>query len=160
MKNSKETTYNDGLADIEQLKAKGHKVLKLNDWQFRINGMLDIWPSTSKFHMLKSNKRGNYRNLVEWIESMTSYKAESRGEETRVAVPNQEAQIERAEAILKEHEEACQECLSRSNKCDIAPQVKAHIKRLKDGIINQKIPYNKVMTQHKDKYRKSEYKAF
>lgn len=52
--------------EIEAVKDK-YNVVKLTSWQYRINGMLDLFPIHKRFHNIKNNKRGNYKTVLEII---------------------------------------------------------------------------------------------
>jgi hypothetical protein len=45
--------------EIESL--TGVEVKKLNEYQFRVNGKIDLYPIHHRYHILKSGKRGSYK---------------------------------------------------------------------------------------------------
>lgn len=47
--------------EILSLKDSGYTVVKITDYQYRINGLVDIYPIHRRYHILKTNKRGEYR---------------------------------------------------------------------------------------------------
>lgn len=47
------------------VKAK-YDVKELTPYQWRINGVLDLYPVSRKWHDIKNNKRGSYRNVLEF----------------------------------------------------------------------------------------------
>jgi hypothetical protein len=47
-------------AEIEALRANGYTVQRLTDYQFRINGRLDLFPIHRRWHDIKANRRGSY----------------------------------------------------------------------------------------------------
>lgn len=46
--------------EIWALLKKGHKVSQLTPYQFRINGVLDLFPVHCRYRNIKTNKRGFY----------------------------------------------------------------------------------------------------
>jgi len=48
------------IQEIASLSENGYTVIKLTDYQFRINGILDLYPTHRRWHDLKTNKRGEY----------------------------------------------------------------------------------------------------
>ena len=44
--------------EIHQL--EDYEIQKLSEYQYRINGLIDIYPIHARFHILRKNKRGNY----------------------------------------------------------------------------------------------------
>lgn len=48
-------------AEIEDLSRPGYKVRKLTDYQFRVNGVLDLFPIHRRYHNIKTGRRGGYR---------------------------------------------------------------------------------------------------
>ena len=55
--------------DFKVLEGKGFEVKKFTDYQYRINKVLDIFPTSQYYHDIKNNKRGDYRNLIGFVES-------------------------------------------------------------------------------------------
>lgn len=49
--------------EIEHLKLSGFTVRKLTDYQFRINGTLDLFPIHRRWHNIKTGKRGSYQDV-------------------------------------------------------------------------------------------------
>lgn len=51
------------------------KVKKLTDYQFRINGLIDLYPTNRRFFHLKKKTRGNYpdtlKELIKFLEIST-----------------------------------------------------------------------------------------
>ena len=54
--------------EIENL-APEFEVKKLTEYQYRINGIIDLYPIHKNFHDIKKNKRGMYKNALEFIRS-------------------------------------------------------------------------------------------
>ena len=44
--------------EICALRAKGYKVVRFTDYQFRIDDFIDIYPTSNKYHLLKLQTRG------------------------------------------------------------------------------------------------------
>lgn len=53
-------------AEIRSLSDR-YKVQELTPYQFRIDGKIDLYPIHNRYHILSSNKRGGYKNAVEFI---------------------------------------------------------------------------------------------
>lgn len=45
-----------------------YEVKKLTEYQWRINGVLDLYPTNRLYHDIKNNKRGNYRDAMGFCE--------------------------------------------------------------------------------------------
>lgn len=56
---------NERTEEVLALRAKGHKVERLSDYQFRINDCIDIYPTSNKYHALKTQKRGKVDGPIE-----------------------------------------------------------------------------------------------
>lgn len=54
------------LPELEEL---GYTVERKTEYQFRINGVLDIYPTNAKFHNIKTGKRGSFagQNLATFV---------------------------------------------------------------------------------------------
>lgn len=46
--------------DIRQLYKKGRSVVELTPFQYRIDGIIDLFPISGKFHNIKTNEWGIY----------------------------------------------------------------------------------------------------
>ncbi len=44
------------IAEIMELE----NVVKLTEYQYRVNGWIDLYPTHRRYHVLHNNKRGNY----------------------------------------------------------------------------------------------------
>jgi hypothetical protein len=53
--------------EIQSLSEVGYDVKKLTDYQYRINGVFDLYPIHNRWHNLKTNKRGGAKNLKQFI---------------------------------------------------------------------------------------------
>lgn len=54
--------------EITRLAQKGFLVVKITDYQYRINAILDIYPTNKKFHNIATGKRGKYFFLSQLIQ--------------------------------------------------------------------------------------------
>jgi hypothetical protein len=52
-----------------QIEACSHlfTVKKLTEYQYRINGEVDVYPIHNRYHVLKTGKRGGYRSIAEFL---------------------------------------------------------------------------------------------
>lgn len=51
----------DGVAALDQLTAAGYQVEQITDYQFRVDGRLDLYPTRRRWHLHKGgNRRGGY----------------------------------------------------------------------------------------------------
>jgi hypothetical protein len=57
--------------EIEQLSDK-YDIKKLTDYQYRINDVLDLYPIHNRWHNIKTNKRGGYKNPLDVIIKQTN----------------------------------------------------------------------------------------
>lgn len=55
--------------EIEAL-APQHQVEKLTPYQYRIDGVIDLYPIHRRWHWLETNKRGSYRSISEIIKKL------------------------------------------------------------------------------------------
>ncbi len=51
-------------AEILELRALGYDVRQITEYHFRIEGKLDLYPTRGRWHNLRHNKRGYYRNAA------------------------------------------------------------------------------------------------
>lgn len=65
--------------EITGLARRGFQTEQFNDYHYRINGILDVWPTKQKYHHLPTNERGVFKNYAWLIEKFLS-KAVGRGE--------------------------------------------------------------------------------
>lgn len=56
--------------EIMELGKVGWEIVKFTDYQYRINGKIDVYPIHRKYHILKGGKRGTYpeNGLKEFLE--------------------------------------------------------------------------------------------
>lgn len=50
---------------------KGFRVEQKSEYHFRINGVLDVWPTNNRWHYLKENSRGGYPHVNALIQRFT-----------------------------------------------------------------------------------------
>lgn len=51
-----------GTVEIDQL-GPAYRVERKSPYHFRINGLLDVWPTNRRFHCLRTQERGGYQSL-------------------------------------------------------------------------------------------------
>jgi len=51
--------------EILDLEKQGYKVIKLTEYQYRVNDAIDLYPIHRNFHHLRTKKRGNYKTAIE-----------------------------------------------------------------------------------------------
>ena len=51
---------------IKALRGDGFEVKELTEYHYRINGVLDLFPTSNKWHDLTTGKRGRARDLVDF----------------------------------------------------------------------------------------------
>ncbi len=56
---------------VSQLEARGHAIKWLTEWQFRVDDRYDIFWQSKRYHDIKLNRRGDYYDLISFIESKT-----------------------------------------------------------------------------------------
>lgn len=56
--------------EIIQLKEKGYLVISLTPYQFRINGILDLYPTNHRYHHIPTDKRGSYDKPEEIVKKL------------------------------------------------------------------------------------------
>lgn len=49
-----------GVKAIRELATRGYEVKELTEYQFRVNGVVDLYPVHRRFHELKTGRRGVY----------------------------------------------------------------------------------------------------
>jgi hypothetical protein len=64
-----EKTKTNYMEEIEQLKSLGYQIKKFTDYHYRINDILDVWPSKRKFHSIPTDERGNYDTLLSLVNA-------------------------------------------------------------------------------------------
>lgn len=64
--NSQENFYLDLMNRLRRL---GYEVHQFTPYQFRIEGRLDVYPVNRKWHDIKSNKRGSYGDVIEFVRT-------------------------------------------------------------------------------------------
>lgn len=64
--------------EILALTGKGFDVRQITDFQFRVDGALDLYPIHRRYHHLPSQKRGDYKNALAIAVRMLRNGAERR----------------------------------------------------------------------------------
>jgi hypothetical protein len=54
--------------DILALRNDGFEVVELTEYHFRVNGIVDFFPTNRRFHVLKANRRGFYKSAREFMK--------------------------------------------------------------------------------------------
>lgn len=49
------------------LKEDGFEIQSFTLYHFRVNGVLDIFPTSKKFHDIKADKRGRYKDVLDFV---------------------------------------------------------------------------------------------
>ena len=52
---------------VLSLRSDGFIVKELTPYQFRVNGVLDIYPLHHRFHDIKRNRRGGFKHLKKFV---------------------------------------------------------------------------------------------
>lgn len=65
MKIVNQCNYEEALRDIIGIEDDGHKVQRFNDWHWRIDNYIDVWPSSKKYR--KNGKILHYNRLTDII---------------------------------------------------------------------------------------------
>lgn len=53
--------------EIESLSDFGYFVVKITPYQYRVDGLFDLYPIHNRWHNLKTNKRGGAKSLKDFI---------------------------------------------------------------------------------------------
>lgn len=61
----KQSARDQNVPYILRLRESGYSVREITPFQFRINNVLDIFPTSRKFHYLPSNQRGRINTSFE-----------------------------------------------------------------------------------------------
>jgi len=67
MKLTKQINLREGEIAFEMLVAFDYKVEQKNEYHFRINERLDVWPSTKKTYDIKSGRKYQYKDTKDLI---------------------------------------------------------------------------------------------
>lgn len=57
---------------VAEIMSLPFKVQKLTEYQFRVEDKVDLFPVHRRYHILKTGKRGDYKNLIKLINSVTT----------------------------------------------------------------------------------------
>jgi hypothetical protein len=71
-RDARATRRQSQFVDLIELEDMGYDVRVVNEegYQFRINETIDIYPTNKKYHLLKMNKRGTYKDLKFFITNL------------------------------------------------------------------------------------------
>jgi len=64
-KTSKKQRRTTGKEEIESI--FGYEIAIITDYQYRVNGILDLFPTSRKYHNIKTQKRGHYTSAEKII---------------------------------------------------------------------------------------------
>lgn len=53
---------------IDRLRLRGFEVREFTEYQFRINGFLDVYPVNRRWHDIKKNQRGGYADIFAFVD--------------------------------------------------------------------------------------------
>ena len=56
--------------EILDLREQGRVVKRLTAYQFRVDGAIDLYPIHRRFHVLKTGKRGTYKNALSFCNKI------------------------------------------------------------------------------------------
>lgn len=56
-------------ADIMALEDHGFIVVRVTEFQFRVNGQIDLYPTHRRYHVLKTGKRGDYGSALNCVRN-------------------------------------------------------------------------------------------
>jgi hypothetical protein len=63
MKAAKFQNLQLGKTDLKTLVSYDYTVEQFSDYHFRINGPLDVWPSSRRYYDQKTQRKGEYNSL-------------------------------------------------------------------------------------------------
>lgn len=67
-KKVKKINWEKGLEALDNLVAFDYTIKPFSDIHFRINGRLDVWPSTKSWYDLKTQRKGKYEELEKFVK--------------------------------------------------------------------------------------------
>lgn len=56
--------------EILALSVDGFSVKQMTEYQFRIDGKIDLYPIHRRYHVLAGGRRGTYRNALSFVRSV------------------------------------------------------------------------------------------
>lgn len=68
-KRRKQANLKAGEAELEELVAFDYQVVQLSPYHFRINGRLDVWPSSKRWWDCRTFGKGDYQDLVAFVKA-------------------------------------------------------------------------------------------
>ncbi len=60
-----ETAEKKLLAELRRLQKNGATIEKKSDYQWRVNGILDVYPRGQRFHLLKTSERFTFDTIAD-----------------------------------------------------------------------------------------------
>ncbi|GAI03928.1 unnamed protein product [marine sediment metagenome] len=48
---------------------EGFKIEEKTQYHFRVNNRLDVWPIHNRYHDIKKNRRGGFRNVANFVRN-------------------------------------------------------------------------------------------
>ena len=81
-KNSHRNARRQAYADVDRSNARrslgrlakqGYEVRMITEFQYRINGALDVYPTNNKWHNIKTGERGTYSQLTRFVKSVLTH---------------------------------------------------------------------------------------
>lgn len=72
VRSKKNSLRRDKAISLMERLDKIYQIKILTPYQFRFNNEIDIYPTNQKYHILKSGKRGEYRNLEKFLKKYLS----------------------------------------------------------------------------------------
>lgn len=67
-KAAKQHNLQSGYEALEKLVAYDYEVHSFTDLHFRINGRLDVWPSTKRWYDKRTHRKGEYDELERFVK--------------------------------------------------------------------------------------------
>ena len=67
MRPYKERNLQEGLEAIDVLIALDFDVRRLTETHYRVNGRLDLWPTTRRYYDILSKQKGRYGDLAKFV---------------------------------------------------------------------------------------------
>jgi len=70
----KRANLSKGEAELEELVAFDYQIVQLSPYHFRINGRLDVWPSSKRWWDRRTFRKGGYDDLVSFVKGFLPQK--------------------------------------------------------------------------------------
>jgi hypothetical protein len=69
-KATKQKRLEEAIEIFDILIARDYEVTQFSQYHFRVNGRLDIWPTSKKWYDTRSHAKGTYIDLIETVDSV------------------------------------------------------------------------------------------